>query len=199
MYDHPEYRKLQKKVDEHYRDLSLIWDDEYCKDNGFDSSNTLMIDSEHVKVQLCLKNCIVNDSYEARDVLKQPDNKGLVRDQLWQENYMKKLADFVIKTAENCVDVRTWLATNNEEFKPLQLLKCKSNEQFPSSVGQGGEEETKSSPSSQLFPKYSQAKVDQKYLIYSKCPVELISDMERSEVPIFVQELSKGAYSIKCG
>lgn len=31
MQDHPKYRKLQRKIDEHYRDLRLVWNDDFCK------------------------------------------------------------------------------------------------------------------------------------------------------------------------
>ena len=32
----------------------------------------------------------------------------------WQEEYMNKLADFVITTADNCEDVRTWLREHKD-------------------------------------------------------------------------------------
>jgi NLI interacting factor-like phosphatase len=50
MYDHPSYKQLQKKIDEHYRDLKLVWSDKFCKINKFDRTNTIHIDSESTKV-----------------------------------------------------------------------------------------------------------------------------------------------------
>lgn len=71
MYDHPIYERLQKKLDEHYRCLDLIWTDPFCKHNGFDESNTLHVDCDQAKVQTCLKNSIVVAEYVEKDVLTQ--------------------------------------------------------------------------------------------------------------------------------
>jgi hypothetical protein len=47
-----------------------------------------------------------------------------VRDQSWQEDYMSRLADFVIKAAENCYDVRTWLK-DNPEYTPKEVVPAR--------------------------------------------------------------------------
>jgi hypothetical protein len=44
MYDHPKYMKLQKTMDEHYRDLNLVWSDPFCLHQKLDRTNTLHID-----------------------------------------------------------------------------------------------------------------------------------------------------------
>ncbi len=66
---------------------------------------------------------------EAANILKRANNHDLAANRKWQLSYMKKLTNFVIKTAENCDDIRTWLKSNND-FKPAQLLPGTVTEEF---------------------------------------------------------------------
>lgn len=68
MKDHPYYVKLMKDPWDRYRDLKIVWDDPISKQNNFKDFNTLCIDSDDTKVQLCLDNAITNRPYKLEDV-----------------------------------------------------------------------------------------------------------------------------------
>lgn len=67
MMDHPYYSKLVGKSYDRYRSLPLVWNTEICEDK-YSSANTLLIDSDDNKVQLCLENAIVDRPYDLKDI-----------------------------------------------------------------------------------------------------------------------------------
>ena len=123
MKDHPYYSSLKKKNYDQYRDLNQVWEDVICKEAGFNANNTLLIDSSNRKVQLCLDNSIVNRAYKMNDVQLIADKNGVIRGPEWHSEHMNRLANFVIKMADNCDDVRDWLKLNRpSEYEPVDLL-----------------------------------------------------------------------------
>jgi hypothetical protein len=52
------------------------------------------------------------------------DEQGLVRGPEWHVDHMKRLADFIVKMADNVdTDVREWLLQNRpSEYEPADLL-----------------------------------------------------------------------------
>ena len=67
MRDHPYYKDLLVDPYDRYRNLHLVWASEICK-NKFNETNTLLIDSDDTKVQLCLENSIVDKPYDLNAV-----------------------------------------------------------------------------------------------------------------------------------
>ncbi len=107
-----------------YRDLSKVHADKYCKENNINLSNTLVVDSDPRKVQLCLANSITCQEYCKQDVLGQESlfkGETKVRDDAWQEEHMSQLADFIIGLLDQADDVRDYLK-KHEEFRPPKLL-----------------------------------------------------------------------------
>lgn len=69
MKNHPYYQDIMKDQFDTYRDLERVWGSDLFKDDPkFRASNTLLIDSEDVKVQLWLENSIITDPYTFTDV-----------------------------------------------------------------------------------------------------------------------------------
>ena len=50
MRDSKYYSDLKEEPYDTYRDLQLIFDDQFCQENGLDANNTLLIDSDSKKV-----------------------------------------------------------------------------------------------------------------------------------------------------
>ena len=51
------------------RDLSKVWSDDLAQEEGFNASNTLMIDSEYRKVRNWVENSIVVTPYSKDEVI----------------------------------------------------------------------------------------------------------------------------------
>lgn len=126
MKDHPYYTNLKKDNWETYRDLNLVWEHVICVEKGFNATNTLMIDSSEIKVQLYRDNCIVSKAYELSDVQLLIDDQNIVRGREWHIDHMNRLADFVNKMADNVdIDVVEWLRHNRPaEYEPANLLQA---------------------------------------------------------------------------
>jgi hypothetical protein len=54
-----------------YRDLNKVHAHDFCKENKINLSNTLVVDSDPRKVQLCLANSITSEEYCKPDVMGQ--------------------------------------------------------------------------------------------------------------------------------
>lgn len=75
---------LKDEPYDRYRNLEQVWSFPDLQ-GKFDSSNTLLIDSDDKKVQLCLDNAITNRPYGMHDVQSAADeNDGVVRGKDWQ-------------------------------------------------------------------------------------------------------------------
>ena len=95
-----------------YRDLQKIFDEPQMKEQGFNASNTLLIDSESEKVQLWLENSLILDPYTKEDVCFQPNLRSKdneVRTDKWQESYMKEVGDYVVSLLDCADTVPTYL------------------------------------------------------------------------------------------
>ena len=65
-----------------------MWTSDICRDR-FNETNTLLIDSDDTKVQLCLENAIVDRPYGPNDVQLIADDKTAeIHGAKWQEEYM---------------------------------------------------------------------------------------------------------------
>ena len=62
------YSEISDEPYDTFRDLQKVFDDKFCKDNGFNASNTLLIDSDSKKVQLWLDNSLITEPYLKEDV-----------------------------------------------------------------------------------------------------------------------------------
>ena len=84
-----------------YRDLDKVF--KYF--TAFSKQNTLVVDVDTIRVQLCLKNAIIANEYIPCDVMKQkgPDQDE-VRGPDWQKKYMNELADLIISIVEGVED-----------------------------------------------------------------------------------------------
>ena len=69
MRDDKYYKDLADEPYATFRDLQKVFDDPYCKSNGFNASNTLLIDSDSKKVQLWLDNALITEPYVREDIL----------------------------------------------------------------------------------------------------------------------------------
>ena len=72
MIDDKYYKELRESDWDTYRDLNLIFNDDYAIENGFDSENALLVDSDPKKVQLFLSNAICSVEYSREDANGQP-------------------------------------------------------------------------------------------------------------------------------
>ena len=63
MSDNNYFKELIKEKYDTYRDLKKIHADKYCKDNNFNLTNTLVVDSDPRKLQFCLANSITSEEY----------------------------------------------------------------------------------------------------------------------------------------
>jgi len=68
MIKHDKMKKLVENFWDTYRDLKKVWDTDFCRENGFDAENTLIVDCELPKVQLWLQNALVISEYTIEDV-----------------------------------------------------------------------------------------------------------------------------------
>jgi hypothetical protein len=124
MKDHKYFEKLIEDPWDTYRDLSKVHADNYCKTNNFNLSNTLVVDSDPRKVQLCLANSITSEKYDKQDVVGQEihvNGETKVIDDAWQEKHMSQLADFIIGLLDQADNVPDYLK-KHEEFRPPKLL-----------------------------------------------------------------------------
>ena len=71
------------------RDLDRIWDDERCQKLKFNSSNTIVIDSEFCKVREILPNSIVVDPYQEIELLDEEKEDKTILGEL--KEYMVEL------------------------------------------------------------------------------------------------------------
>jgi hypothetical protein len=85
MVDNPKFESLIEGNFDFYRDLDLVLDSDFCKENGFNHDNTLQLDSCPKKVQTNLDNSMVVKEYEWTDVIE--DNTDN------QSKYLSDLAD----------------------------------------------------------------------------------------------------------
>jgi len=95
-----------------YRDLTKVHADKYCKENNINLSNTLVVDSDPRKVQLCLANSITSEEYCKQDVIGQErlfKGETKVLDDAWQEKHMSQLADFIIGLLDRADNVPDYL------------------------------------------------------------------------------------------
>jgi len=69
MRDSKYYSELKEEPFDTYRDLQLVFNDSFCQENGFDGSNTLVIDSDSRKVQFCIENALITEPYLKEDVI----------------------------------------------------------------------------------------------------------------------------------
>jgi len=98
MKEHPYMDKIKTEEWDRYKDLSLVWNHESCQDK-FNKHNTLLMDSDNKKIQLCLENAIKTEPYTLNDqqLIPEPDEQtGFVRNDEWHENYCDKLCKFVL-------------------------------------------------------------------------------------------------------
>ena len=63
------YKDLADEPYATFRDLQKVFNDPFCVNNGFDATNTLMIDSDTKKVQLWLSNSLITTPYVKEDIL----------------------------------------------------------------------------------------------------------------------------------
>ena len=75
------YSELIEEPYDTFRDLQRVFDDQFCRDNGFDASNTLLIDSESKKVQLWLDNALITEPYLKEDVNQTKNPNALEGDE----------------------------------------------------------------------------------------------------------------------
>lgn len=85
----------------------------------------------------------------------------------WQQQYMKELADFLIETADNCEDVRTWLKAK-QQYRPAKLLPEIDSSDSDHSELLECEEESK-------VPKLPD---DGRKVFFSKYPAALVDEMK---------------------
>lgn len=124
MTDNNQFEDLIEKPWDFYRKLSKVHANLYCKNNGFDLSNTLVLDSDPRKLQLCLANSITCQDYCKQDVLGQASlfkGETKVRDDAWQEAHMEQTANFIIGLLDQADNVPDYLK-KHEEFRPPKLL-----------------------------------------------------------------------------
>ena len=84
---------MEKKWDT-YRDLEKVFADPWCKKQGFNLKNTLLVDSDAKKIQLYIPNAIQTKPFGFTDVFNEETEE--------QMDYMKSLGDQIVKVVENC-------------------------------------------------------------------------------------------------
>lgn len=116
------------------RDLSKVLNHHKCKEYGFDLHNTVMIDSDLIKVKDYPKNSIVIKPYEESELRKPTED---------QSKILLEVRDYVYAMLEDCNDVRTYLKTHRPAFQLWEngQLSASANHE------EGKEEESKQSDS----------------------------------------------------
>ena len=95
---------------------------------------------------------------------------------------MQKLGDFVIETADNCEDVRTWLRTHTDYRTPKLIPEINSDES----------DETELTNEKQTVEENDR----KRRMICSKYPTELLNRMKQLNVSVTVTPVDRGAYSL---
>ena len=141
MREHPYYSELLRDPFDTYRDLERVWaTSDVFKGLVFDQKNTLLVDSDSLKVQLFLENSIVTEPYTLEEV-SQEDRVQV------QEKYCSELQNFILELAESDLAVPEYLgqsplyrpenliglsakplSTQADGDEPLAALKEKTNE-----------------------------------------------------------------------
>ena len=126
-------RLMEKRWDT-YRDLEKVFADPWCKKQGFNLTNTLLVDSDAKKIQLYIPNAIQTKAYTFSDVFNEEEEEQMA--------YMKQLGDQIVKVVEKCQEtIPDSLQENLEDqFKPEILIKNLHKKRYPK---EDKDEETK--------------------------------------------------------
>jgi hypothetical protein len=84
MDTHEEYKKLSLNHYDTYRDLNKVWQSDYCLEHGFGGHNTLLVNSDSIKVQLFVNNSMCVYPYSYMEV---------------ESGYLTRVCDFILKAA----------------------------------------------------------------------------------------------------
>jgi hypothetical protein len=126
MVEHKYYKELAEDKWNTYRDVEKVFSSDYCQEHGLDASNSLLIDSDSRKVQLCLENSLVNTGYMLADVNREARvvrGQSMVLDDNFHRNNLKELQEYVFELLHNADNVQDYLRENpSEKFTPEQLF-----------------------------------------------------------------------------
>ena len=116
---------------------------------------------------------------------------------------MTKLADFIIKTADNCLDIRSWLKENNKEYQPVKLINGLDSSDDDSDNNQEDQlylrEPQEEYKDIAAMPNQSHAaRVDRRSFLYSKRQEELIEQMQAEQVSMMILRLDSGNTEVSC-
>jgi len=115
MREHPYYSELLRDPFDTYRDLEKVWaTPDVFKGLVFDQKNTLLIDSDSLKVQLFLENSIVTQAYTLEEVSKEERVEV-------HEQYCSELQAFILGLADSDLSVPVYL-NKNPLYRPENLI-----------------------------------------------------------------------------
>lgn len=181
MFDQPFNSPLNdptQKVWATKRDLTKVLDHHRCKEHGFNLHNTIMIDSDLLKVRDYPKNSIVIKPYEESEVRNPTED---------QSKILLEVKDYIFEMLEQCNDVRTYLKDHRPSF---QLWE--NGQLSASSRHEDDDEESKRSESASFSSFASKKEEEQsKATIASKDTAATSKDNSKAATEEIVKKLEE--------